>query len=93
MRFGNVFVCGPTPAADIERMLRHYRISHVLAGVGRPLFGHPATERALASRLPVATVDWSAGAASQREGDLALLPEADPAEVAAAVAAWVMKRR
>jgi GT2 family glycosyltransferase len=85
----NTFVTGRIGAGELPRMLRQHRIGYVLAGFGRPLFGHPATERALSANLPVATIDWSRQRTSLQPCDLALDPIAGPHEIAAAVVHWM----
>ncbi len=90
MCLGNTLVTGAISASELPRLLRQYDIGYVLAGFGRPLFGHPATERALASSRPVATIDWSGDRVSLQAGDLALHPLASPEEIAAAARDWMM---
>lgn len=85
----NTFATGAISPSELPRLLRQYEIGYVLTGFGRPLFGHPATERALASSRPVATIDWSGERVSLQSGDLALDPLASPQEIAAAVRDWM----
>jgi O-antigen biosynthesis protein len=93
MASGNTFVTGPCDASELARTMRHHGVGHVLAGFGRPLFGHPATERALAANRPVATVDWSGRRVSLSPCDLAIAPGASANEIAAAVCGWMMDER
>jgi len=86
---GNTFVTGAVGADELTRMFRQYEIGGVLAGFGRPLFGHPVTERALTTGRPVATIDWSGERVGLEPADLALDPRAAPGEIAATVASWV----
>jgi GT2 family glycosyltransferase len=85
----NTFVTGAVGANELERMFRQYEIGCVLAGFGRPLFGHPVTERTLAAGRPVATIDWSGERAGLEPPDLALDSRAAPGEIAAAVVSWM----
>jgi GT2 family glycosyltransferase len=93
MARGNTFVTGPCGASELPRTMRHHGIGYVLAGFGRPLFGHPATERALAANRPVATVDWSGQRVLLSSCDLALDPDASASQVAAEVCGWMMDER
>jgi len=92
MRFGNVFVSGPVPPADLKRLIRQYRLNAVLAGFGAPLFGHPMVETVMHCGLPVAYFDWSLGDCKPSAKDLAIDPSVSPHDAAIALGRWAARR-
>ncbi len=92
MRFGNVFVSGSIEPDDVEHLVRQYRLSTVVAGIGPPLFGHPAIEAAQHCGLPAAYFDWSLGHCKPRGRDLAIDPSVPPRLTAGVLGRWVTGR-
>jgi O-antigen biosynthesis protein len=92
MRFGNVFISGPIDPNDLERLIRQYRLSAVVAGIGPPLFGHPLVEAALHCGLPAAYFDWSLGHCKPRGRDLPIDPSVPPRLSAGVLGRWIAGR-
>ncbi|MDC7786707.1 glycosyltransferase [Rhodoplanes sp. TEM] len=90
LRLGTVFVTGPVTPDELDRMIEAHRLTHVLAGIGAPLFGHPLIARARTAARPVAFPDWSEAAVAARGGDLPLDPRLPDDAVAERLRDWMM---
>ena len=88
MRAG-AFVTGSIEAAELHRLFRRYQLDRILLCVTRPLFGHPVLSNVMASKLPVAYLDWSRGYCPVRDSDLPLDPTLSIETLVGCLSPWV----
>ncbi|RAI45004.1 glycosyltransferase [Rhodoplanes roseus] len=91
LRSGNVFVSGRVDPDELDALVVAYGLSHLLTGLGEPLFGHPLVEGTLAAARPVARLDWSFGTTESRDGDLLIDPRLGEPQMVALLRAWMVR--
>ncbi len=89
LRLGNIFVSGPVGWSEYVLLLRRYGVRAIWLPFRRPLFGHPVTDAARASRLPVAYFDWSFQKLDAGDDDLPLDPTLSDDATTTALASWL----
>jgi GT2 family glycosyltransferase len=92
MHLPNVFVTGKLNGFDFDRLLVQYQVQFILAGIGRPLFGHPMEREAVKSGLPIAHFDWSFGRYQPSPTNLAINPAITTGNIAERLVRWIEKR-
>lgn len=88
MAAGNVFVTGPQDADEHERLIAQYRVSTLALSHRTGFFGD-LDRLSSSTAIPRAYFDWSFGAMSPEQDDLALDPRICNEKAARAIANWL----